>query len=103
MNNSSYLLLDQEHAEYAIPTDIVQSDFMKARDISWIAQVRPFIKHFCKKGDTIIDPFAGLGTTLIAAGLNEVNSIGLEIEPDRFDLLNKRLKGLSKLFDTNAL
>lgn len=103
MNNSSYLLLDQEHAEYAIPTDIVQSDFMKARDISWIAQVRPFIKHFCKKGDTIIDPFAGLGTTLIAAGLNEVNSIGLEIEPDRFDLLNKRLKGLSKLFDTQPI
>lgn len=97
MNNTSYLILDKEYTEYALSKDIKESDFMKTRDISWIAQVQPFITHFCKKGDTIIDPFAGLGTTLVAAAMSGVNSIGLEIEPERFEHLNKRLQDLGNL------
>lgn len=30
-------------------------------------------------GDTVLDPFAGIGTTLIAAARHERNSIGVEL------------------------
>ena len=34
------------------------------------------------KGDTVLDPFVGTGTTLYAAGACERSSIGIEIEPE---------------------
>jgi tRNA G10 N-methylase Trm11 len=36
---------------------------------------------FCYVGDTVLDPFAGTGTTLVAAYQLGRNSIGMEIEP----------------------
>ena len=58
------------------------------------------INMFSLKGDTILDPFNGTGTTVLASMLSERNSIGIEIEPkfidyvkrrsyDEFDLINK--------------
>jgi len=32
-------------------------------------------------GDTVLDPFAGAGTTLVASAFKEVQSVGLEINP----------------------
>jgi len=37
---------------------------------------------FSFTGDTMLDPFSGTGTTLIAALRTGRNSIGVEIEPD---------------------
>ncbi len=40
------------------------------------------ISMFSAKGDTVLDPFLGTGTTLKAAAAAARNSIGFEIEPD---------------------
>lgn len=42
--------------------------------------VRHFLKHYTKKGDKILDPFAGLGTTLFVA--EEMGRIPYGIEAD---------------------
>ena len=43
-------------------------------------------------GDTVLDPFAGTGTTLIVAHQLERNSIGIEIDPDYIKIIENRLK-----------
>ena len=42
-------------------------------------------------GDTVVDPFAGLGTTALAAALTGRNSISFEIEPTYHDTAVRRL------------
>jgi len=44
-----------------------------------------------KVGDTIFDPFAGTGTTLVVAHQLQRHSIGVEIDPDNVDCIKKRL------------
>lgn len=39
------------------------------------------MKNFSKEGSTVLDPFAGCGTTLVEAMLNNRNSLGVEINP----------------------
>ncbi len=42
---------------------------------------KTFIKLFTKKGDTVLDPFMGGGTTLVEALLNKRNGIGIDFNP----------------------
>ncbi|MDP2208086.1 MAG: site-specific DNA-methyltransferase [Bacteroidota bacterium] len=42
-------------------------------------------------GDTVFDPFAGIGTTLVVAEQLSRNSIGIEIDPANVDCINQRL------------
>lgn len=48
------------------------------------------IRMFSFTGDTVLDPFAGTGTTTIAAIQADRNSIGNEIDPLYFRLAEKR-------------
>jgi len=50
-----------------------------------------FIKLFTKKGDTVLDPFLGSGTTSIAAVSLDRNSIGIEIKEDYYNLAVKNI------------
>lgn len=50
------------------------------------------INMFSVKGDTILDPFLGTGTTTLASIASERNSIGYEIDSNFKDLINNRLK-----------
>ncbi|MCK4352107.1 site-specific DNA-methyltransferase [candidate division WOR-3 bacterium] len=43
-------------------------------------------------GDTVLDPFAGTGTTLVVAHQLLRNSIGIEIDPDYVKIIEERLK-----------
>ena len=49
------------------------------------------IISWSNEGGTILDPFAGSGTTLKMAKLNNRNYIGIEISPEYIDIINKRL------------
>jgi len=50
-----------------------------------------FIKLFTKENDTILDPFAGSGTTLTVAQKMKRNSIGIEILPEYHDIMLKEI------------
>jgi site-specific DNA-methyltransferase (adenine-specific) len=50
------------------------------------------IKMFSFAGDTVLDPFAGTGTTAIAAMVSGRNSISVEIEPKYVAIAEQRLR-----------
>jgi site-specific DNA-methyltransferase (adenine-specific) len=51
-----------------------------------------FIKLFTREGDTVLDPFMGSGTTLVVANRMRRNSIGVDILPEYFEMVNKKLQ-----------
>lgn len=51
-----------------------------------------FIKLFTKQGDTVLDPFMGSGTTLSVANRMQRHSIGIEIVPEYFEMVQAQLK-----------
>ena len=58
------------------------------------------VRMFSFVGDTVLDPFAGLGTTLLAAARCDRNSIGVEVEPAYVEKARARLEQeLSSLFE----
>jgi DNA modification methylase len=56
-----------------------------------------FIKLFTKKGDLVLDPFVGSGTTIIVAERMLRNSIGIEILPDYVKLAKSKLNPMLSL------
>ena len=48
-----------------------------------------FIKLFTQEQDTVLDPFMGSGTTLMAATQLKRNSIGIDILPEYYDLVKR--------------
>jgi DNA modification methylase len=50
-----------------------------------------FIKLFTQEGDTILDPFAGSGTTVHVAEENGRMGIGIEIQKEYYDLATRGL------------
>ena len=50
------------------------------------------IRMFSFCGDTVVDPFSGIGTTMLAAIKANRNSIGIEIDPDYCQMAIKRLQ-----------
>ncbi len=57
------------------------------------------VRMFSFVGDTVLDPFMGTGTTLLAASRTGRNGIGVEIEPKYVKMAEARLeKGISSLF-----
>ncbi len=67
--------------------------------------VKRLIKIYTKPGDTVLDPFMGAGTTLLAAQELECHSIGFDISQQFLKLTQKRLNhnaSNSRVFCENA-
>lgn len=56
-----------------------------------------FIKLFTKKGDCVLDPFMGSGTTITVAQRMGRSSVGIEILPDYFSLAQKTIEPLMEV------
>jgi len=53
---------------------------------------RRLIKMFSFAGETVLDPFAGSGTTALAAKNADRNSIGFEINPEFIPIIKEKLE-----------
>jgi len=70
-----------------------------------LALMTKLVEIFVPKteGSIVIDPFAGSGTTLVAAKMFGLNYIGIEVEPSYIDIIEKRLESTSEQQETLAL
>lgn len=113
-NDVEYILMERKPGGYRKPTQqqreeskIDKEDFQ-----NWFSQIwempgastrnghpAPFplelatrlVKMFSFSGDTVLDPFCGSGTTMIAATECGRNAIGIETEKEYCDLITNRL------------
>lgn len=63
------------------------------------------INMYSIKGDTVLDPFLGTGTTVLAAIASQRNSIGIEIDKNFLDISTNNIKeasihALNNVFET---
>ncbi len=66
---------------------IISSKSVRDRNASFPFEI-PYrlINMYSVEGDTVLDPFLGLGTTSIACMISNRNSVGFEIDPEIVDL-----------------
>lgn len=57
-----------------------------------VGDVKKLISMFTKKDMTVLDPFVGSGTTLIAAGILERKGIGIDLNPEYELIYEDRIK-----------
>jgi modification methylase len=123
-NDIEFILLQRKPGGYRKPTDNQRSlSKIKKEDFNnWFRQIwvlpgastkehpAPFpltiadrlVQMFSFTGDTVLDPFCGTGTTLMAAIKNNRNSIGIEIDKEYFLKAEKRIKKESHQLFCNA-
>jgi site-specific DNA-methyltransferase (adenine-specific) len=74
--------------------DLVTCDKKEKAHHEWQQGLPAFeklIENFCPKNGVIIDPFAGSGTTIIAAKRLGRKVVGIEIKPETFAIMQKRV------------
>ena len=59
-----------------------------------------FIRLFTKKGDTVLDPFIGIGTAAIAALLLDRRYIGIEVSDEYIREATRNIKELERAIDS---
>lgn len=60
------------------------------------------INMYSVKGDVVLDPFIGTGTTTVAAILSERNSIGYDIDNEFQEIIDRRINSLN-ISDLNRM
>ena len=116
-NDMEFILMQRKPGGYRKPTDEQrrQSRIDKKDFNRWFQQIwnipgastkkhpAPFplelatrlVRMFSFVGDTVLDPFCGSGTTMVAAFKNNRNSIGVEIDPEYCQMAARYLKAES--------
>jgi len=61
-----------------------------------LALMRKIVRDYSRPGDLICDPFAGSGTTLLAAVMEGRNAIGAEMDPGRYQIARERLEAFDR-------
>ena len=116
-NDMEFILMQRKPGGYRKPTDEQRRQSMiDKKDFNrWFQQIwnipgastkkhpAPFplklatrlVRMFSFVGDTVLDPFCGSGTTMVAAFQNDRNSIGVEIDPEYCQMTARYLKAES--------
>ena len=81
----TYIHLTMSH-NYRLP-DIFQDDDVRYPE----SLVKHFLEQYTQKGDVVLDPFAGYGTTLFAAERMGRVPFGVEIDQDRVNFVRSKL------------
>jgi site-specific DNA-methyltransferase (adenine-specific) len=86
--------------EMAYPDNVIECapEVRKLGHDSPFPEVLPafFIDLLTQRGDTVLDPFAGSGTTSKVAKDKERNSIAIDMNPENITLIQNRLKAQEK-------
>jgi site-specific DNA-methyltransferase (adenine-specific) len=61
-----------------------------------VETLKPIIEAFTKVGDRVLDPFAGSGSSLVAAALSRRRYLGIELERSFCELARRRLAGVHR-------
>ncbi|MHA2474321.1 MAG: DNA methyltransferase [Promethearchaeota archaeon] len=92
----TFIILKREH-QLEIPEKFKEDDNRCPEK-----EVEYFIEEFTKSGDTVLDIFAGLGTTLIIAEkLNRV-PYGVEYNEDRYNYIISKIKNKENMTHGDA-
>jgi len=67
-----------------------------------IALPKRLIEQFTHKGELIVDPFVGSGSTLVAANDSERNAVGFDLSKEYIKLCNSRVEKAPALLDNNT-
>lgn len=119
-NDMEFILMQRKPGGYRKPTERQRRLSMidKTQFDEWFRQIwtitgastkehpAPFplelaarlIRMFSFVGDTVLDPFAGTGTTLVAAAGAGRNAVGIEIDPAYGRIAKERLTAIGGLF-----
>lgn len=62
-----------------------------------IEMVENHLRNLTKEGDVILDPFAGSGTTLVAAKNLNRNYVGFEIDNHYYNVIKDRLNNITQI------
>jgi len=123
-NDMEFILMQRKPGGYRKPTNAQReaSRISKSEFDSWFQQIwnitgastkhhpAPFplalatrlVRMFSFAGDTVLDPFCGSGTTMVAALRNGRNSIGVEIDPEYCRMAARYLKAETADLFSNA-
>ena len=85
MGVSSWLVLGGDDPEHGLPAAAGQAGL--------VSQLRPLIVELSRPGDLVFDPFAGWGTTLVAASVEGRRAVGIEVNAERAEDARQRLAG----------
>jgi modification methylase len=125
-NDMEFILMQRKPGGYRQPTNTQRDESRIGKDEfdRWFQQIwnitgastkqhpAPFplelahrlVRMFSFSGDTVLDPFCGSGTTMVAALRTGRNSIGVDIDPDYCRMAARYLKAeTSDLFATATL
>jgi DNA modification methylase len=93
----TFLIFEHKH-EKKIPKEFQSDDNRFPESL-----VRFFLNEYTEKGDKIIDPFAGLGTTLIVS--EELGRIpyGIELDAKRASYIKSQIKNKNNLINGDSL
>ena len=73
--------------QHKLPAEFQYEDLRYAEEL-----VAHFLRQYTRPGDTVLDPFAGFGTTLIVAEAMERAPYGIEIDARRAGYIRSRLQ-----------
>jgi DNA modification methylase len=63
-----------------------------------IALMRWLVRLVTPKGGTVLDPFSGSGSTLVAADMEQFNAIGCELSPEYAAIAERRVRDAAGMF-----
>ena len=62
-----------------------------------VSLMADIIRDFCRPGETIVDPFAGSGTTIVAAKQLGIGAFGCELNAKHANYANRRIAAASRI------
>jgi len=90
ISQEQYNKLPAEYKEYFEPMTNRHCCVKPVHLMSWL------VRLVSKKGDTVLDPFMGSGTTGVACKELGRNFIGIEISPQYFEIAKNRITQATK-------